>query len=81
MYTEQLKQQSEILAKHPKFRENGILIFRIGEKYVCIGEFAPLAAQLVGCAEFTSEEVELVIRAFVAKGLKTALIEPLNNTK
>jgi hypothetical protein len=75
MYTEQLKLQAKILAKHPKLREGGILFFRVGEKYVCIGEFAPRAAQLVGRAEFSPNDIDAALHALYTKGLILAISE------
>lgn len=75
MYTEQLKQQAAILAKHPKLRQNGIILFRFADKYACIGEFKQRAIQLVGRAEFAAEEIEDVLRKFSAAGLITPIFE------
>ena len=78
MYTEQLKQQAALLAKHPKFRENGIMLFRFADNYVCIGEFKQRAEAITGKSEFPNNEEELLkaLRKFVAAGYRVAIIEP-----
>ena len=78
MYTEQLKQQTGILAKRPKFRENGIMLFRFADNYVCIGEFKQHAEAIIGKSEFSNNEEELLkaLRKFVASGYRVAIIEP-----
>lgn len=74
-YYKLIHRQRRILAKFPKLHTDGIIIFHVGNKYNCIGEFAPRAAQLVGRAEFAADEIENILRKFSAAGLITPIFE------